>query len=146
MAPVHCTCGSFLYPCKDVKNVKVETIGLVYNFIILANWWNHDQRSMSKGCPQSSAVQLFRMDGQTDTRYRQADAQIFGITKSILAMLWDNIILIQRWWRSGLDAGPVIIRLRVRVLSPLCRHWGLVHSTIIEYLTWHAGYAINTLR
>ena len=50
------------------------------------------QRGVHKVAP----VQLFCMDGQTDTRYTQADAQIFGITKSILAMPWDNIILIQR--------------------------------------------------
>ena len=43
---------------------KGKTIGPVYNFIILANWWNHNQMSMSKrwmryGVHKVAPVQLF---------------------------------------------------------------------------------------
>ena len=31
------------------EKVKVKTTGIVHNFIILANCWNHDRRSMSNG-------------------------------------------------------------------------------------------------
>ena len=31
------------------EKVKVNTTGIVHNFIILANCWNHDRRSKSNG-------------------------------------------------------------------------------------------------
>ena len=31
---------------KGQRKIKVKTIGIVHNFIILANCWNHDRRSM----------------------------------------------------------------------------------------------------
>ena len=31
------------------ERVKVKTTGIVHNFIILSNYWNHDQRSKSNG-------------------------------------------------------------------------------------------------
>ena len=43
------TNSKFLWPCKKVKEVKVRTLDLVHNYIILANCWNHDRRSMLNG-------------------------------------------------------------------------------------------------
>ena len=43
------------------------------------------------------------------------------------------------WWRSGYDAGPAIIRLRVRVPSLLCRHLGigsLNHNWVPDMTRW----------
>ena len=34
---------------KGQETVKIKTTGLVHNFIILANCWNHDRRPMSNG-------------------------------------------------------------------------------------------------
>ena len=61
---------------------------------------SHDQRLMSNrlmsyGIQKVAPVQLVCMDCQTDGHtYRHTDARIFGITKSPLAMPWENNILI----------------------------------------------------
>ena len=50
---------------------------------------------MSYGVHKVTPVQLVRMDCQTDGHtYKQTDEHIFGITKSPLAMPWDNNIFI----------------------------------------------------
>ena len=47
--------------------------------------------------------------------------------------------VIQLWWRSGEDAVPAIIRLRVQVPSLLCRHLGIGspnHNWVPDMTRW----------
>ena len=52
LTPFIVQCGKvicFSWPWKRLRKDKVKTTALVHNFIILANCWNHDQRSMWNG-------------------------------------------------------------------------------------------------
>ena len=73
---------------KGQRKVKVKTTGLVHNFIILANCWNHERMSMSNGSmsygvhkvapPPPPPSQLFRTDAHMDGRHYQVHTSYAG--------------------------------------------------------------------
>ena len=75
VSPVHGTmCEEvFVTLQKGQEKVKVKTTGLVHNFIIPANFWNHDWRSKWNGLMSYGVHKkcFGRTDAQTKSRYYQ---------------------------------------------------------------------------
>ena len=61
--------NNFVTLQKGQRKVKVKTIGLVHNFIILANCLNHDRRSMSNGSMSYGIHKVSPIHGTTWKNY-----------------------------------------------------------------------------